>query len=72
MAGFPQELTFGGHFNRALGRGTWPSTLNWIIVSDDFELSTVGITSFFCKVSNRGVDALCILSNFELHTLNMS
>ena len=42
---FLQEPTFGGIFNHALGRGTWPSTLNWIIVSDDFEPSTIiGIT----------------------------
>ena len=53
--------------NRALGRGTWPSTLKkWIIVSDDFEHSTVGITSFIFRASNRGVDTLCVLSNFEL------
>ena len=42
-----------------LRRGVWPSTLNWIIVSDDFEHSTVGITSsFFSRVSNRGVNVL--------------
>ena len=40
-----QELTFGGIFNRAFGGGTWRSTLNWVMVSDDFEHSTVvGIT----------------------------
>ena len=40
-----QEQTFGGISNHALGGGTWPSALNWIIVSDDFEPSTIiGIT----------------------------
>ena len=40
-----QELNFGGIFNHAFGGGTWPSTLNWIMASDDFEYSTVvGIT----------------------------
>ena len=39
-----QELTLGGIFNHALGGGAWPSTLNWIMVSDNFEPSTVGIT----------------------------
>ena len=41
-----QELTFGDIFNGAFGGGTWPSTLNWIMGSDDFEHSmvVVGIT----------------------------
>ena len=38
-----QEITFDGIFNHTLEGGTWPSTLNWIMVSDDFEPSTVGI-----------------------------
>ena len=39
-----QELTSGGIFNLTLWGGTWKSTLNWIMMSDDFEHSTVGIT----------------------------
>ena len=31
--------------DHAVGGGTWPSTLNWMMVSDDFEPSTAGITS---------------------------
>ena len=40
-----EELAFGSLVNHALGGGTWPSPLNWIMVSDDFEHSTVGFTS---------------------------
>ena len=39
-----QELIFGGIFIHALGGGTWPSTLNWIMVPDDSEPSAVAIT----------------------------
>ena len=28
-----QQLNFGGMINLALGERTWPSTLNWIMVS---------------------------------------
>ena len=38
-----QELTFGSIVNHAMGGGTWPNTLNWIMVFDEFEPSTVGI-----------------------------
>ena len=65
---FLQELTFGGHFNRAWrAREVAEHSENWVIVSDDLEHSTVGIIFFFFfRVSNRGVNALCVLSNFDL------
>lgn len=44
-----------------------PSTLNWIIGSDECEHLSVGITSsLFFRVSNRGTNVLYFSSYFEL------